>query len=126
MDNNHTDVYNQGFELEINNGGANGFFAVGNGTSFGSAGWSQNLSTGVWYNYVGVYTGSEVYAYINGVQVGSAAYSGGSLDTGGYDVNIGRDPQYAGDYFDGSVSGVRIYNRALSSTEVEALYSSYN
>ena len=124
--NNHTDVDNQGFELEINNGGSNGFFAVGNGTSFGSATWNDNLTPGVWYNYVGVYTGSEVYAYINSVQVASVAYAGGALDTGGYDVNIGRDPQYVGDYFDGSISNVRIYNRALSASEVEALYSSYN
>jgi len=123
--NDHTDTagHMDGFQLMFNSGGATGFFDVGNGSTEGRATWSQQLSTGTWYHYVGVYDGSHVYAYLNGVQVASASYAGGAIASSPFDVNIGRNPQYAGDYFSGVVDDVRIYSRAMSAGEVAALYT---
>lgn len=123
--NSHTDVDNKGFELMFRSGGATGFFDVGNGSANGMAGWTQQLVAGQWYHYVGVYDGSHVYAYLNNVQVASVNYSGGPIATSGYDVDIGRDSAYSGDYFSGIIDDVRIYNRALNANEIQALYNEY-
>ena len=121
--NSHTDVDNKGFQLMFNSGGGSGFFDVGNGTAEGRASWSQQLVEGTWYHYVGVYNGATVSAYLNGVQVASTTFAGGAIAAGtGPDINIARNPTYAGDYFIGAIYDVRIYNLALSAAQVLALY----
>jgi hypothetical protein len=121
--NSHTDVDFKGFQLMFNSGGGSGFFDVGNGTAEGRASWSQQLVEGTWYHYVGVYDGATVSAYLNGVQVASAAFAGGTIAAGtGPDINIARDSSYTGDYFVGAIYDVRIYEQALSAAQVQALY----
>jgi hypothetical protein len=121
--NSHTDIDAKGFQLMFNSGGASGFFDVGNGTAEGRASWSQQLAAGTWYHYVGVYDGATVSAYLNGVQVATASFAGGAIAAGaGPDINIARNPAYAGDYFIGAISDVRIYKRALLAAQVLALY----
>jgi hypothetical protein len=122
--NSHTDVDAKGFQLMFNSGGGSGFFDVGNGTAEGRASWSQQLVAGAWYHYVGVYDGATVSAYLNGVQVATAAFAGGAIAVGtGPDINIARNPAYSGDYLIGAISDVRIYyERALSAAEITALY----
>jgi large repetitive protein len=121
--NSHTDSDAKGFQLMFNGGGASGFFDVGNGTAEGRASWSQQLVAGTWYHYVGVYDGATVSAYLNGVQVASAAFAGGAIAAGtGPDINIACNPAYRGDYFIGAISDVRIYKRGLSAAEILALY----
>jgi hypothetical protein len=121
--NSHTDADNKGFQLIFASGGASGWFDVGNGTAEGRASWSQQLVKGTWYHYVGVYDGATVSAYLNGVQVASAAFAGGAIAAGtGPDISIARDPTYAGDYFIGAIDDVRIYEQALSAAQVLALY----
>src|SRR4029077_835191 len=83
--NSHTDVDTHGFQLEVAGGGGFGFFDVGNGSTEGRAMWSQQLSTGVWYHYVGTYDGATVRAYINGVQVASSPFAGGAIASSGQD-----------------------------------------
>jgi hypothetical protein len=123
--NSHTDIDAKGFQLMFNGGGVSGFFDVGNGTAEGRASWPQQLVGGTWYYYVGVYDGATVSAYLNGVQVASAAFAGGAIAAGtGPAINVARNPTYAGDYFIGAISDVRIYNRALSAAEILALYQS--
>ena len=123
--NSHTDADAKGFQLMFNGGGVSGFFDVGNGTAEGRASWPQQLVGGTWYYYVGVYDGATVSAYLNGVQVASAAFAGGAIAAGtGPAINVARNPTYAGDYFIGAISDVRIYNRALSAAEILALYQS--
>ena len=88
------------------------------------------INTGAWFHVVGVMSGtgtSNMKIYINGVQeTGSAATVGSPTelsDTLARYVRIGsRVTTHA--YFSGSVDDVRIYNRALSATEVTALYNS--
>jgi hypothetical protein len=121
--NSHTDTDAKGFQLMFTSGGASGYFDVGNGTAEGRASWSKQLVVGTWYHCVGVYDGATVKAYLNGVQVASAAFAGGAIAAGtGPDINIARNPSYAGDNFIGAISDVRIYKRGLSAAEVVALY----
>ena len=63
------------------------------------------------------YDGTTLRLYVNGVLANSAAITG-TLASSNYPLTIGGDTLYA-QYFKGSVDEVRIYNRALSQTEVQ-------
>jgi fibronectin type 3 domain-containing protein len=79
-------------------------------------------SVGRWYHYVGVYDGSKMRLYESGVLIGSKAQSG-TIDMSTVDLNIGHRSLY-NSYVDGTIDEVRIYNRALTGVEVQALYNS--
>ena len=117
--NSHTYADNKGFDLAINSGDGGGTFDVGNGTASTRVGWTQTLTAGSWYCYVGVYDGATAKVYVNGTQVGSMAFAGGALAAGtGPDINIARNGVYNGDYYSGTLYRVRIYNQALSAGQV--------
>lgn len=88
------------------------------------------LETGRWYNatVVGDLVAGAVKLYLNGKEVDSVTPTFGSTtfvdnnDQQNYDAIGART--FAGDrYFDGEVSNYRLYDRALSATEVEDLYN---
>jgi hypothetical protein len=124
--NSHTDADDMGFQLEFDGTGNSGFFDVGNGATQASAAWSQQLTPGTWYDYVGVYDGNTVSAYLDGTLVAAVPFPGGAIAPSGQHVNIARNPVYGGDFFAGALSDVRIYNRALSDSEVQQLYAAGN
>ena len=119
--NSHTDEDNKGLELIINSGATSGAFIVGNGTSYGSAGWNQTLAPNTWYFYVGTYDGSTAKAYINGNLVGQASFTG-SIAGSSYPLTIGMDPAYNGDYLTGDLSNVAIFSQALSQSTIQQQY----
>lgn len=80
-------------------------------------------TAGNYYHVVGAYNGATMTTYVNaipssGTALSSMASSPGSLWIGGW---LGM-----ADFFSGSIDDVRIYNRALSATEVTALYNEYD
>lgn len=80
-------------------------------------------NTGVWMNLVGVNTGANAYIYLNG---SLAATKGSALTyTGTGPFIIGRQGELAGEYFQGKLNKVQVYNRALSSDEVLQNYNSF-
>ena len=60
--------------------------------------------------------------YVNGAMQGTSV-SVVTLWTGGDRYRIGQSTGYGGVYMSGSIDDVRIYNRALSATEVTQLYN---
>jgi hypothetical protein len=82
---------------------------------------SNSVPAGVWTHVVGVRTSNELVLYLNGVKEGALAipeppdYTRGLPEIGG---NFGN----GFDALAGSVDDVRIYNRALSSSEVLRLF----
>jgi hypothetical protein len=75
-------------------------------------------TAGYWHHVAYVVNGSNKYLYIDGSQ---AATSTATLDTmAQLRINAGRSAAGT-DYWAGKVDEVRIYNRALSSTEISAL-----
>ena len=91
-----------------------------------------------WYHLVvGVDTtqataSNRVKIYLNGEQVGSElidTYPTQNQDTGynksGYSHEIGRYAHSGGNYFDGDIAEVLIYNRALTALEVQQNYNSH-
>ena len=79
---------------------------------------------GVWYHLVGTYDGvtGSLKLYVNGVQEGSAN-PGFPLDYGTRPVFIGTTAEYWDGKFGGTVDEVSIYNRALSTNEIQAIYN---
>jgi hypothetical protein len=75
------------------------------------------LTTNTWTHLAGTYDGATMRMYVNGVQVSSRAQTG-QIAISTSPLQIGGDTIY-GQYFPGRIDEVRIYNRALSATEIQ-------
>lgn len=81
-------------------------------------------SAGVWYQYIGTYDGSTIKLYVNGNFYSSTAYVGTSSSGGA--VRVARRWDSDGtitNFINGSIPIVRVYNKALSVTEVLQNYN---
>lgn len=88
-------------------------------------GWHETSSavpTGVWTHIAFTYDGSKVILYINGYpdRVISPVTGDVNLNSGS-DLWIGTRSDLSGREFEGSLDDVRLYNRALSGSEVARL-----
>ncbi len=79
---------------------------------------------GEWHHVAGTYDGNQVRLYINGGLVDSLDYAG-SIGTSTYPVNIGRNSQETGRFYNGLIDEIRIYNRVLSEGEILYLADQY-
>lgn len=106
--------YTYGFEVN----GSTLNFSIGNGSV-----WSREVSAAVtlnqWQHFVGVYNGSTITLYRDGVQVGTPQTA--VLTNSNLPLLVGS---WTGtnQFFRGQIDDVRIYNRELSSAEVAQLY----
>ncbi len=86
--------------------------------------YNAGLSTGRWYHVAATFSASSgSILYLNGVSVSSNI--GDTAPTGQSSVitKIGAKGSTPSNFFNGSIDDVRIYNHALSTTEVQNLYS---
>ena len=88
---------------------------------------SEAVNTGItlnqWSHVIAVYENNTTKLYLNGSLVDSAESI--TMPTSDYSFSIGakdNDGSSFGSFFDGLIDEVRIYNRALSPTEVKQLY----
>ena len=70
-----------------------------------------------WTYLAGTYDGTTLRMYVNGNLVGSEAL-GGAMTTSTSPLRIGGNERW-GEFFDGLIDEVRVYNRALSATEIQ-------
>lgn len=107
-----------GFALLLN--GANLRALANAGTATGAT----TLSANVRYHAAATYDGSSLKVYVNGVSDGSADAASLTFATGTAIANIGRQGYSpTGTYFDGTIDDLTYYNRALSASEIQALYA---
>ncbi|NPD84543.1 T9SS type A sorting domain-containing protein [Lentimicrobium sp. L6] len=83
----------------------------------------QLLGTNAWYHVAGVYTGTQVKVYINGVLIGAEDAIGSLTPGEGVVVNIGENPTWTGRYFNGMIDEVRIWEVARTDAEIQASMS---
>ncbi len=83
------------------------------------------FTTSNWYNVTGVFNGSTVFLYINGVLENSGTMTNPISYTNSINFWIGNyaSAPSAGLTFKGSISNSLVYNRALSATEVRQNYN---
>ena len=80
------------------------------------------VKQGGWYNIVGVYKSGYGATYVNGINETSSTFSLNvdstfSIGNGGEGCNAAPQP------FNGYISNVQIYNAALSTNDIKALYT---
>ncbi len=109
----NVDIYN----LYARNGAglpeSNVFVSGTNRTAQGST-----LPANQWTHVAGTYDGSTLRLFINGIQVASTPVTG-SIATSTGPLRIGGNSLW-GEFFQGRIDEIRIYNRALSGAEIQA------
>jgi len=78
---------------------------------------TSTIPANAWTHLAGTYNGSTIRLYVNGVQVASTAKTG-ALATSTNALSIGGDSLY-GQYFTGRIDEVRVYNTALSASQIQ-------
>jgi hypothetical protein len=73
------------------------------------------FQTNTWFNMVGVYDGTNASMYINGVLVSGPTAK--TWNTVASTAQIGRQTN-GGEYWNGRVSNIQVYNRALTASEI--------
>jgi concanavalin A-like lectin/glucanase superfamily protein/uncharacterized protein DUF6298/collagenase-like protein with putative collagen-binding domain len=91
-------------------------FISNNNTEHGISGGST-LPPNTWSHVSATFNGSVIRLYINGTQVQMISFSG-AIQTSGSGVGIGGNKLWANEGFPGKIDEVRIYNRALSASEI--------
>jgi len=82
------------------------------------------IPTNVWTSFAATYDGMTKSLYINGTLNVSVSYTfPANWDTSFMGEGIGGDFAGQAETFDGVIDDIRIYNRALSDTEVQQLYA---
>jgi len=79
----------------------------------------QKLKPKEWYHITGTYDGSDAVCYLNGVEKDKISMP--AINSSNDPILIGQDGW--GNIFDGVVDEVRIYDRALSESEVKQNYN---
>ena len=77
---------------------------------------TATLPTNTWTHLAATFDGTTLRLYVNGAQVSSVAKTG-SIVTSTNPLQIGGDNIY-GQYFAGLIDDVRVYNSALSQSEI--------
>jgi hypothetical protein len=110
-----------GYGLRTSSSGAT-FMEIGNGSTSTTSP-SYTLSTNTWYQVVGVFTNissNSIELYVNGVSRGSSSHSFASVRNTTRSLSIGSFDGGAtfGQWVNGKIGIVRIYNSALSASDV--------
>jgi len=81
-----------------------------------------NFISNSWYFLAATFSLPDVKLYVNGVLDATSTYSS-PIAVSSYDLYIGENAQVPGRYFNGNISQVMIYNRALSAAEIKQNYN---
>lgn len=92
---------------------AGGTFGTNDTAAFATAA----LGLNTWMHLTETYDGSTIRLYVNGVQVSSLAQTG-AIATSTKPLQIGGDSDW-GQYFKGMIDEIRIYNGALTATQIQ-------
>lgn len=80
----------------------------------------QILGTNAWYHVAGVYNGSQVKLYINGILQGSEDAEGDLTAGTGVVMNLGDNPTWPGRFWNGKLDEIRVWEHARTQEEIQA------
>ena len=117
---------NSSFDLHIYEDGTISFALRKSGDAYGLQRHSLSvIEANNWYHVCGVYDGNDIYVYINGV-LENGFYDGplsGNMNNSDTPITIGKNYYSAWEFpYYGTMDNIRIYNRALSESEIQELY----
>ena len=81
------------------------------------------LPTDQWVHVAGVYDGSTISLYLNGNLIGSNTSAPGAIHVESGELGIGHDQANPDRFYKGLVDEVEIFDRALSASEIQAIYT---
>ena len=87
-------------------------------TTYREAGASTQLAASTWTHIAATYNGTTLAVYVNGSQAGQLVTTG-PIIVGTGALRIGGNSVW-GEWFQGDIDEVRVYNRALAATEIQA------
>ncbi len=91
---------------------------INTGTSFPVVSGGSLLAANTWTHVAATWDGSVMRVYLNGIQVASRAAIGSLVNSSGQ-LSIGGHRFLSSEYFNGILDEIRIYNRALSPSEIQ-------
>lgn len=124
----------QGYVLRAGNNGQLNFSVCGKNASGVSISWvgaaspAGSMLVNTWYHVAGTYDGDSVRVFINGVQRGATSLPDGMIQGLAYPIRIGRlsdQSQTQTRYFSGQIDEVRIWERALTASEILTRYNTH-
>ena len=115
---------NTGWDLRLYNN--SGTQKIGFGIDGVAMDTSYTLPTSQWIHFVGVHNATDDidYFYLNGIQIASITSSTTDASANAATTEIGRMNSTYGRYFDGQIDSVKLFNRALSASEIDSEYRS--
>jgi hypothetical protein len=81
------------------------------------AGGASQLAVNTWTHLAATYDGTTLRLYVNGTQVGTQAVAGPLLTSSGV-LRLGGNGVW-GEFFQGRIDEVRLYNRALTAAQLQ-------
>lgn len=100
---------------------------LGTPGAYSASVWSVSaISPGYWYHICMTYDGYNIKLYLNSYFIGPAKSWTSGIGYTTRPILIGADHSSApaSEYFNGTISDVKIYNRALSDNEISGIYNS--
>ena len=79
-----------------------------------------SVDDGEWHHVAGVYDGSGIYLYVDGV-LDAWDQATGVMNNNSYEVYVGENAETTGRYWNGMIDDARVYNRGLSHGEIVSL-----
>jgi hypothetical protein len=83
---------------------------------------NKSVDDGQWHHVAAVYDGTNKFIYVDGT-LDISTPATGSISQNNYPVCIGENAQMTGRIFDGLIDEVSLYNRALTASEIQAIYA---
>ena len=82
------------------------------------------IASGEWYQACGTRNGNTVSLYANGNEVATSNLNGSLADSTGFDLTIGSFLHFNNQFgFNGVIDDVAVFNRALTSAEIQQMYN---
>lgn len=122
---NCTGATNDGpFELYANDG-VPGFalYKSGGSPNFYAILATTDIRDGAWHHLVGRYNGTAATIWVDGVQEGTVAAASVTMSSTAHAFEVGGTCNGSNYWWTGGIDDVRVYSRALSDTEIAALYA---
>ncbi len=119
-----TSTTNPGFELSLSSGQKVFVRINGSATYRIDSTTSYPIDGNTWMHVTATYDGTNIRLYVNSVLEGTKP--GVTITANATNLGIGAEPATTpANYLMGTIDDVRVYNRALTLTEIQALYNNH-
>ncbi len=116
------------FQIAPASDGHSGYFVLGNGAANITRGFGTSvLSAGVWYHLAGVYDGTQLIIYVNGLpDPATNTAMTGAIGTTARAIHVATNSAGTNTFLPATLDEIAIYPSALSANDILAHYTAGN